>query len=290
MAEKIQFGSRASANAIRDRISEYLSPTDDRRSVTVTLKSSAPDSIVERVESESFGSQTQQRQSFGKATLSESEKETLRRTTSFDWQSHGFEAMSAKAALEAKGVDTWQDFYEPGEGVDSTLSKLQSSKAGAAESRAGLGIEGMRTDEGDMGNVGRRSTQAERAQSRRTKSAKRPAILEQDEDAIGFIREEQRFDDDVFDIQFSDPDELGMPQPTGRDAELVEERHEERSREAKIADESKKAPITRDPLKWASNPSEYDFPGVDTVQPEHTESNSKPYTGPLDPFDDSIFP
>lgn len=37
-----------------------------------------------------------------------------------------------------------------------------------------------------------------------------------------------------------------------------------RSDEARAADAAKDAPITTDPLEWASDPSQHDFPGVDT--------------------------
>jgi len=40
--------------------------------------------------------------------------------------------------------------------------------------------------------------------------------------------------------------------------------HDQRSPEAQIADEAKDAPLTTDPLKYASDPSGTDFPGVDT--------------------------
>ncbi|MFP4627190.1 MAG: hypothetical protein ACLFNI_11435 [Natronomonas sp.] len=37
-----------------------------------------------------------------------------------------------------------------------------------------------------------------------------------------------------------------------------------RSDEARTADRAKDAELTTDPLTWASNPDEYDYPGVDT--------------------------
>lgn len=37
-----------------------------------------------------------------------------------------------------------------------------------------------------------------------------------------------------------------------------------RSQESRAADAAKDAPLTTDPLQWASSPDEYDFPGVDT--------------------------
>lgn len=40
--------------------------------------------------------------------------------------------------------------------------------------------------------------------------------------------------------------------------------HRNRSKTERRADESKDAEITTDPLKWASAPDQYDYPGVDT--------------------------
>jgi len=245
---------------MRGRIEQYRAPSDDKRSKTVVLKSSTPDRIVNRVESEAFGSQTGDRQSYGQATLSEQEKQTLKRTTSFTWQQHGFEAMSAKAALQAQGATEWTDYYSPGEGVESSLAKLRAAKGGAQQSRAGIGVESMRQDTAETDNRGRRSGQAERASAQRVESAKEPALLNQDSDAIGFLREEQRFNDDVFDIAFSQSDTFGRPVGSGRDFETLQERHEQRSERAQELDEQKHAEVTRDPIEWAQNPAQYDYP------------------------------
>jgi hypothetical protein len=40
--------------------------------------------------------------------------------------------------------------------------------------------------------------------------------------------------------------------------------HENRSETARQTDSGQDAPLTTDPLQWASDPSGYDFPGVDT--------------------------
>lgn len=40
--------------------------------------------------------------------------------------------------------------------------------------------------------------------------------------------------------------------------------HKNRSETARAADKAKDAEVTTDPLKWASAPNEYDYPGVDT--------------------------
>jgi len=265
----IEFGSRQAANEIRSRVSEYRHESDDKRTRTVVLKDSAPNSIIRRVESEALGSETSDRQSYGKAKLSERERESLKRQhRTFSWQQHGFEAMAVKAAVQAQGVTEWQDYYEPGESVESALAKVREAKSSATQTRASQGIGGTRTDQEETGNRGRRARQAERAQSGRVKSAKEPALLDQDTDAIDFLREEQRFDDDIFDIAFSQSDSFGRPVGSGRDYETLTERHESRSERAQELDEQKHAPVTRDPLKWAQNPDEYDYPGIDTLNPE----------------------
>lgn len=43
-----------------------------------------------------------------------------------------------------------------------------------------------------------------------------------------------------------------------------QEIHNARPRSNRRADERRDAEVTADPLQWASNPDEYDFPGVDT--------------------------
>lgn len=54
------------------------------------------------------------------------------------------------------------------------------------------------------------------------------------------------------------------------DADDVKERldpqdiHDARPRSNRRDDEQRDAEVTTDPLQWASNPTEYDFPGVDT--------------------------
>jgi len=49
-----------------------------------------------------------------------------------------------------------------------------------------------------------------------------------------------------------------------REAADPREIQQNRSKEARAADRAKDAPITTDPLEWASDPGATDFPGVDT--------------------------
>jgi hypothetical protein len=59
-----------------------------------------------------------------------------------------------------------------------------------------------------------------------------------------------------------------------------------RSDEARAADRAKDAPLTSDPLEWASDPSGYDFPGVDTGPTFRKEQGDDFDTGG---FLDSLF-
>lgn len=264
---QIEFGSRKAANETRNRVEQYLSRTDDRRETTVRLQSSAPDSIMERVKEAAFESREQRSKGAGKADLGTNEQKSLKRQhDTFNWQQHGFEAMSVKAAVQSEGVTEWMDYYEPGEGVESALAKVREAKSGAQQSRASIGVQGMRTDTADERNTGRRSKQAERASAQRTKSAKRPAIVEQDTDAMEYLREERQFGEQPFDIT-TDLEGHSMD-ASGRDVELVEERNQQRSEHARLMDDLQAADVTTDPLEWAENPAQMDFPGVDTLEPE----------------------
>lgn len=265
----VEFGSRQEANQFRERVGQYLAGSDDRRSKTVEFTRNVPNTILNRAERQAFTSQEGSRPSAGKAKLSESERQSLRRGTGFDWQSHGFGAMAAKSALQERGVTEWQDFYEPGEGVEGALKNLRQSKGQAAQGGgAPLGIGGQRTDVEEMGGGGRRRRQAERGMGQRVQSAKEPALLEADPDAMGFLREERQFaEGGLFDISFGDTGPFGRPQPSGRDFETMQDRHESRSERAQHLDEIRHAPVTRDPLQWSQDPAHWDFPGLDTLDP-----------------------
>lgn len=265
----IEFGTRAAANRFRDRASEHLAPSDDRRSTTVKLKRSTPRRLRERAEEQSFVSQREQRGSAGMEELSDAEIQSLdRQHRTFRWQQHGFEAMRAKAALTRAGVTDWQDHWEPGEGVEGALKELRRSKEMSARTGAKTSVEGRHTDEEELSGGKRRRSRTESVVEERMDAAKQAGIVEADAEAAAFIREEEDFGGDPFDISFAATDEWGRPVPKGRDADRVRERHQDRSETAQAVDAVKAAPKTRDPLEWAENPNELDFPGVDTLDPE----------------------
>lgn len=264
----VTFDRLEDARAARSKFNQYLASSDDGRSTTVRTKRSIPDRIQRRLEEEATQSRRQGKRGTGQADLSEKEKRRLKRSQSnWNWRQHGFESMRVKAALASKGVSggDWLNYYEPGEGVEGALANLSAGQSKAAQTGAGTARE-RRMDVGP--NMAERGRQSERAAAQRTKSAKEPAILERDQEAIDFLEEEQTFGDDPFDISFSGSDRWGRPEPTGADVDLLEERNQQRSQHARRMDNLRQAPITRDPVKWAENPDQYDFPGIDTLDPQ----------------------
>jgi len=267
MAEKVQFGSKQDANEQREKFEEYLADDDDRRKKTVKLSDDAPDRVLDKARSAGFESEDAESHSAGMRELSENEREQLNRVhRNFDWQDNGFEAMRVKGALQAKGVTDWQNYYEPGEGVSGAVKTLESSKASSARSGASVAMDDRR-DPDDQINQRRRQQQTSRMRGRQLDTAKEAAVTEGDADAREFIREERDFGESVFNIRFSESSS-GVPQASGADLALLEDRNQQRSAKARRTDNRRAADITRDPLVWASAPAQYDFPGIDTIDPE----------------------
>lgn len=268
MAQAVEFGSKQAANDFRDRVADYLAASDDRRSKTVTFGKGTPESILSRAETQGFTTRKAASGGAGMSKLSPRERESLKRQhRTFSWRKYGFEAMRAKAALERKGVTEWQDYYEPGEGVAGALKNLEASKGQVASTGASLGVGGDYTDEEEISGVRQQQAQVERASAGQVDRAK-PSAFRGDRGAIGFLREEERFDDDLYDIYYGDVDEYGRPLPSGRDYEELQDVHEERGPRSVALDNMRHAPVTRDPLQWAADPTHYDFPGLDTLDPE----------------------
>lgn len=80
-------------------------------------------------------------------------------------------------------------------------------------------------------------------------------------DAIGGVRDREgvRNKMDEFAIEMDEKHLM-----TQRELlERLDEIHFERSRKARIADESLRARKTTDPTQWASDPARWDYPGID---------------------------
>jgi hypothetical protein len=271
MVKKIKFGSRKDANEQREKFEQYLSEKDDRRKKTVKLSEDAPERVLDKAQSAGFESEQAETHNAGMHELSDSELDKIKRVhDNFEWQENGFEAMRVKAALEAKGVTGWQNYYEPGEGVGGAVRTLEQSKRRSAAGGGSVAMDD-RHDPDEQVNQRRRQQQTSRMRGRQLESAKEAAVMEGDADAAEFINEERQFGEDVFKIRFSESP-TGVPQASGTDLALLEDRNQERSKRARRMDNRRAAKITRDPVTWASAPGQYDFPGIDTVDPQEAHN------------------
>lgn len=83
-------------------------------------------------------------------------------------------------------------------------------------------------------------------------------------------------------------EQVGFQQEAGgvtfdrRDRIAASEIHDERSPKAQRVDERRGAPVTTDLDKWASNPDEFDYPGVDTKPEFAGESDLNTFSGSLE--------
>jgi hypothetical protein len=161
--ETIEFGSRSRANEYRDGHPDALHPADDdRRFKTVTLHPDATRDVVDVAETEAQKSKADDTKSYGQTALTDDERDTLEQRDTWSWSTNGFEAMSAKAALEAEGATDWLNYYEPGEGVGGALKLLEAGKEAEAAGRGPTGIKGDYVDsEKSDAEIGRAVEKAE---------------------------------------------------------------------------------------------------------------------------------
>lgn len=257
---KIEFGQRDVANSVRERLDGFRADSDDRRSTTVELKDAVPEEMIQRVREEAADSRQAEADKGGQVELSDRERKQI------DFSREGVNvpfARSVKGIADNEGVTDWLQFADLELSVDENRRVLKDASR-EERGRSGLGKSQEKR------NIARA---ADNKQKRRQQAegAKQPA-LEGDSNAAGFLREEQQFSGDLFDISLRSDGS-----PSGRDYERLEKAHESRPERAKRVDERRAAEVTRDPLKWAQNKSEYDYPGIDTVEPAelHAERSRK---------------
>lgn len=254
----VEFGRREVANDVRNRLEDFLDEDDSRRSKTVKLQDRVPDELVQRVREEAADSREVEADKAGQASLSDRERREI------DFSKDGVNvpfARSVKGIAETEGVEDWIQFADFDLSVDENRSVLEQA---GREERGDRG-RGRTAEQSGL----RKARRAKRQRRDQAEQAKEPAFGG-DGEAAEFLREEQRFEDDLFDIS------LRGDGPSGRDFERLEQAHENRSERAKRVDERRSAQVTQDPLKWAQNKATYDYPGIDTVQPSelHNERSA----------------
>jgi len=253
MTETIEFDGREAARPIRqDRaIKPFLADSDDARTGTVKLKSNTPERVIERVVGEAAETREKEAEKFGSVPLSESEKERI------DFQETDIPtARAAKGVATGVGVGDWVSHF------DETLTASENRQT----------IKDAKTDGGGRRDDGRETGQNAKRLAKANKRRKRESggrlrdygLLQQDDAAQEELRGRGSIGD-VFDVGFNrDGQRL---RGKGDDFDRLQDVHDERSKRARRVDERRQAKVTRDPIQWVNNPSQYDFPGIDTVQP-----------------------
>jgi hypothetical protein len=141
--QTIEFGQLDAANEWRDDNEEHLCSDDNRTTKTVLFHRGVPTDVVDDARTKALASREGERKTYGQAKLSEDEKRYLDRNyDTWEWKKYGFEAMAAKAALQAEGAINWLNYYEPGEGIDGSLANMERGKEMQALTGAPTGIEG----------------------------------------------------------------------------------------------------------------------------------------------------
>lgn len=253
MVYKIEFDGREAARPTRkdQRLKPFLAPGDDARTGTVVLKDNAPQRLVDKVAGEAAETREKEAEKFGQVPLSENERNQI------DFQKTSVPAArAAKGIATGKGVDDFISYFDEELTVDEHREVFESAKKEGGGKR-------------DTGREkGKNAQRLAEANKRRKEQAgdrlKDYALLQQDDEAQNELR--SRGGNDLLDIGFSRNNE--RLKGKGDDFRRLRERHEQRSERAQSVDERRSAKKTRDPVKWVNNPGEFDFPGIDTVQPE----------------------
>jgi len=253
--EKIVFDGRDAAKPIRNdpTIKPFLAESDDARTGTVTLKDNTPERVVDEVTGEAAESREKEAEKYGQVPLSDRERDAI-----------DFTETSVPAARAVKGIAT-------GKGVDDFLAYFDETLT-VDENREVF--DNARKEGGGARNEGRETgTNAQRlAQANQRRKAEQGgrvrnyALVEQDTSAQQELQSQDGGVGDTFDIGFSQTD--GRLEGSGEDFGRLTERHENRSERAQSVDEQRSAKVTRNPIQWTNNPDKYDFPGIDTIEPQ----------------------
>jgi hypothetical protein len=163
LADRVAFGSKATADTYREEYSEHLCSDDDRRLKTVTFAGDTPEHVLERAEVEAAGGRSERSGGPGQVPLTDTEKE---RVGPFTPPNNYLKAASAKAILQNQGVSDWTAHYDPSLSVDEHRSL-------AAEQTGGLDEDLLTTQRGTRGEHRDRDHDEADVQESRARSMER---------------------------------------------------------------------------------------------------------------------
>ncbi|ARS91403.1 hypothetical protein [Natrarchaeobaculum aegyptiacum] len=190
-----EFADRDVANAIRDQIpDDELAPSDDRRSATIVLAEDASLSTETLVSGKAADSRASASGS-GQTPLTDSER------TRLDFsRTNVLHARSAKAALQAEGIDDWLAIYDHRLTPEEHVSLAEANRES---------IQGDRLDEQDTEAAeDERIAVVERAESQAERRA-REACEDGHEEACDELRRMGWDDDEIRDLeQYTEPEQF----------------------------------------------------------------------------------
>jgi len=252
----IKFGSLDAAQKVRNNstLRGFIAPADNARRKTVTVKSSTPERALSRIQGEAAESRQHKAEQHGQVELTRKERRQIDFT-----DTNVPTARSVKGIALGEGVSNWTDHFDKTLSVDEhrPLFKNQTGD--------------RRLDEQDETDVTDKMARANQARKQRGLSQMKQYAFDGDEDARSELLG-QGSRSDVLDISFSRSSSNTLS-GSGKDFDRLQDAHESRSSRAQTLDEKKSAPVTRDPFEWQDNPAQFDFPGVDTVDPNKLHSN-----------------
>jgi len=155
MSVKIEYGSKAAADAARERHSEHLCPVDDdRRLMTVAYQSDTPDSVLDLERLEAADSRGERSDGPGQVPLSDAERE---RIDFISGRANVPHAKAVKGIATAEGVEDWLSYYDPELTVDEHREVMQraAKESGArsgdvdVDEKAGRAAKAAKSDRCD---------------------------------------------------------------------------------------------------------------------------------------------
>ncbi|MCU4926662.1 hypothetical protein OB905_11825 [Halobacteria archaeon AArc-dxtr1] len=193
MTERIEFGSKAAADSIREEHEEHLCSDDDRRLKTVAFASSTPDHVLERATVQAGAGRSEHGSRGGQLELTDHERDSIDFT-----ETTVLHARSVKGLMTEHGVDDWLAYY------DTTLSVDEHREVAerAARDERGDRLDAETDVDDHLGNLeGAHGEQCDHAQDHCELG---------DSDACEFLREACGLDEDtVAALQAADdPDDL----------------------------------------------------------------------------------
>lgn len=125
MTERIEYGTKAAADAARERHKQYLCSEDDARLKTVAYSSDTPDSVLDTERLEAADGRGERTDGPGQVPLSDGERDRINFSAGRANVAH---ARSVKGIAQAEGVEDWTSFYDSSLTVDEHREVLERGR------------------------------------------------------------------------------------------------------------------------------------------------------------------